>query len=353
MSHTVADMNICINPHQEERTYLEPGAILSHYRLLEKIAEGGMGVVWKAEDNVLGRTVAMKLLPTDLSRDHDRRLAFLNEARLASQVSNPHCVQVYEFNREGDLDFIVMEYVEGEPLNKILNGHALPPEKVAVIGHQLARALSVAHRKGLLHRDLKPSNILVTSQDEVKVADFGLATLLEPRNPMSASSDTTGGVERGEFVGTLHYMSPEQATGSNLDPRSDIFSLGVVLYEMTTGRRPFLGGTSGEVLTGILRGETTRVQHLVPKVPLDLDRIVHKALATHRADRYQTMDDLAVDLNRLAKDLESGSSPSYEELTTVRETLGQQTAARIVAGVVVALLALLTLLGASQALVGM
>jgi eukaryotic-like serine/threonine-protein kinase len=248
-----------------------------------------------------------------------------------------------------------MEYVEGKPRNEILRGHPLPPEKVAVIGHQVARALSSAHRKRLLHRDLKPSNILVSDQDEVKVADFGLATVFVAPNSMSASSGTSesGGVEwRREFVGTLHYMSPEQATGANLDLRTDVFSLGVVLYEMTTGRRPFQGRTRGEVLTGILKGETTPVHDLVPKVPLDLDRIVHRALATDRADRYQTMDDLAADLNRFVNALDSGSSASYEELTMIRERADRRRASWIAVGVLMGLLALLILLGARQALLG-
>ncbi len=151
---------------------VEPGRMLSHYRLIEKIGEGGMGVVWKAEDNVLGRTVAIKVLPADHARDETRRKMFFDEARLASSLSEAHIVQVYEFGREGDLDFIVMEYVEGKPLNKVLHGKPMPPERVAEIGHQVARALSKAHRKGLLHRDLKPANILITPDGDAKVVDF-------------------------------------------------------------------------------------------------------------------------------------------------------------------------------------
>src|SRR5262245_22208134 len=334
---------------------LESGRVLSHYRLIEKVGEGGMGVVWKAEDAVLGRTVAIKVLPADVSRDADRRSMFLNEARLASQVSHAHIVQVHEFGREGDLVFIVMEYVEGTPLNKILHGRPPPPDKVAGIGLQVARALSSAHRKGLLHRDLKPSNILVTGQGEVKVADFGLAILFDAPGSMTGSTASTSTLDdhaRGgpadraserRLVGTVPYMSPEQAMGDVLDARSDIFSLGIVLYEMTTGRRPFLGATNAEILGEITKAEARPVHELVPKVPLDLDRIVQKALAKNRSNRYQSTDDLAVDLKRLSQDLDSGSSPSYEDLKTASSRVGRRRAVWIAAGVVLAALAVLAL----------
>jgi serine/threonine protein kinase len=212
----------------------EPGRTLSHYRLIEKIGEGGMGVVWKAEDTVLDRTVAIKVLPADLSRNEKRREMFLKEAKLASSVSDAHIVQVHEFASEGDLDFIVMEYVEGKPLNKIIHGRPLPPDKVVELGSQVARALSRAHRKGLLHRDLKPANILVTPDGDVKVVDFGLAALSERTDSPTGTADPTRSLaeEEGDaeqprgLVGTLPYMSPEQVRGEKLDARSDIFSLG-------------------------------------------------------------------------------------------------------------------------------
>ena len=298
----------------------EIGRTFSHYRLIEKIGEGGMGVVWKAEDTLLGRTVAVKLLPADLSRDERRRKMFLDEARLASSVSEAHIVQVFDFGREGDLDFIVMEYIEGKPLSKVLKARTLTPERVAEIGHQVARALSRAHKKGLLHRDLKPSNILITPEGDAKVVDFGLAALFTPQETSFAAGSmmteaetltaTSHPEERG-IAGTLPYMSPEQVKGEELDARSDIFSLGVVLYEMTTGHRPFTGPTWADVAKRIQDARPKPVHELFPDVPLDLERHIHKALAPHRGDRYQTMDDLAVDLKRLSRDLESGSSPSY------------------------------------------
>ncbi|HYV84351.1 MAG TPA: protein kinase [Patescibacteria group bacterium] len=298
---------------------------LSHYRLIEKIGAGGMGVVWKAQDMVLGRTVAIKVLPADVSRDENRRRMFLEEARLASSVSDAHIAQVYDFGREGDLDFIVMEHVEGEALSQMLRGRPLAPERVALLGHQVAHAVSRAHRKGLLHRDLKPGNILVTPEGEAKVVDFGLATLFERGDTTLASMATTETIssagdadeKRAAIAGTLLYMSPEQARAEKLDARSDIFSMGVVLYEMTTGQRPFSGATSLELLKDIVRARPTPPHELAPKMPLDLERIIQKALAPAKADRYQTMDDLAVDLKRLGRDLESGSSPSFDEIKGV------------------------------------
>jgi Flp pilus assembly protein TadD/predicted Ser/Thr protein kinase/TolB-like protein len=310
-----------------------PGSTLGHYRLIKKVGEGGMGAVWKAEDKLLGRTVAIKVLRPDVSRDEKRRQMFLDEARLASSVSHAHMVQIHDFGRESDVDFIVMEYVEGTALDRVLRGRVLSPDKVASLGAQIAGALAKAHRKGLLHRDLKPANILVTPDGDVKVADFGLATLFEPVSSRSGSDhvtrsllDSIAGSERIRPIGgTVPYMSPEQVRGDAMDQRSDIFSLGIVLYEMTTGTRPFSGADATETLEEIVRARPTPVHELKPKVPLDLDRIIQKTLAKRRADRYQTMDDLAVDLKRLSKDLESGSSPSYDDL---RKDLRTPTARR-------------------------
>jgi serine/threonine protein kinase/tetratricopeptide (TPR) repeat protein len=294
---------------------MEPGQTLSHYRLVEKIGEGGMGVVWKGEDTVLNRTVAIKVLPAEVSRDEKRRKMFLQEAQLAAQVGDAHIVQVYEFGREGDLDFIVMEFVEGTSLSKMLLGRPLPPHKVADFGHQIARALSKAHGKQLLHRDLKPANILVTPEGEAKVVDFGLATLFESSSLSQAATRTPEQVSQDrQLAGTLSYMSPEQARMEQLDGRSDVFSLGAILYEMTTGQLPFTGPTRVEVLQAVQQARPKPVHDLVPQVPLELDRIIQKAMAPRQRDRYQSMEDLAVDLSRLGRELESGSSPSYEDL---------------------------------------
>jgi eukaryotic-like serine/threonine-protein kinase len=295
----------------------ERGQILSHYRLVEKIGEGGMGVVWKAEDTVLSRTVAIKVLPADLALDEERRRMFLDEARLAASVAHGNIAQVYELGREGDLDFIVMEHVEGLPLGRLLHGRPVPPEKVADWGLQVAQGLARAHRKGLLHRDLKPGNILITSDGEAKIVDFGLAVLFSSSDSRTGSlvstlTETARSEAATRIAGTLPYMSPEQVQGEKLDARSDIFSFGTVLYEMTTGERPFLGRTPAEVAQEILRGQPKPVLQQVPKVPLVLHQIIEKTLARRPEDRYQHMDDVAVDLRRLRKDLDSGSSPAYE-----------------------------------------
>ncbi len=289
---------------------LEPGQSLSHYKLIEKIGEGGMGVVWKAEDTVLGRTVAVKVLPADLSRDEERRQMFFQEAKSASSVSTTHIVQVYEFGREGELDFLVMEYVEGNPLSKLLHGRPLPPRKVAALGAQIARGLAKAHRAKLVHRDLKPGNLLITPDGEVKIVDFGLATLCQRMDTVMLEEMTTRSVmgesdekQPRRLAGTLPYMSPEQVRLEELDGRSDIFSLGTILYEMTTGQLPFQGATHSDVMREVLKAQPEPAHDLVPSVPLELDRILTKAMAPRCEERYQDAETLAVDLTRLGKEL--------------------------------------------------
>ncbi len=302
--------------------------MLSHYRLVEKIGEGGMGVVWKAEDTVLGRPVAIKLLPAEAVPDEAHRMRFLQEAKAAAAIGDAHIVGIHEFGKDAGVDFIVMEFVDGRPLNKLIHGRPLPADKVADIGHQVAHALSKAHRKGLLHRDIKPSNIIVTPEGEAKVVDFGLATLFAPHDvpsttDVSAIAQATTLTDapqpaRLPIAGTLPYMSPEQVRGEKLDARSDIFSLGAVLYEMTTGQRPFDATGKVELAAQVQKARVVAPHEIVAKIPLDLDRLILKAMAPKPQDRYQTMEDLAVDLKRLGRELESGSSPSYDAL---QETL--------------------------------
>ena len=329
-----------------------PVHVLSHYRLLEKIGEGGMGVVWKARDTVLNRMVAIKVLPADVSRDEKRRKMFLQEAQSASSISDASIVQVHEFGHEGDLDFIVMELVDGKPLNRIIHGRPLPPDRIAELTLQVARGLSRTHRKGLLHRDLKPANILVTPDGDVKVVDFGLAALLEPRDITGHWDEVTGTetVTRqkapkdspGEraLAGTITYMSPEQVRCEAMDGRSDIFSLGVILYEMATGKRPFSGATNSDLIRDIVKARPLPPHRLVPELPLELNRIIQKALGRRPSDRYQTMDDLAVDLRGLGRELESGSSPSYDDVT---KALARKPSKRALLAVVAGALALLAL----------
>jgi TolB-like protein/Tfp pilus assembly protein PilF len=293
----------------------ERDQMLSHYRLVEKIGAGGMGVVWKAEDTVLGRTVAVKVLPAALALDAERRRLFLDEARLAASVSHGNIVQVHELGRERGIDFIVMEHVEGQALSRLLEESPLPPERVAAWGLQVAQGLARAHRKGLIHRDLKPANIIVTSEGELKIVDFGLAALYSPPDSAMGSDAFTrtaaASAAGGGIAGTLPYMSPEQVRGEKLDARSDIFSFGTMLYEMTTGRRPFRGATPAVVAQEIQRSQPPPVHELVRGVPLALHQIIEKTLSRRREDRYQHMDDVAVDLRRLGKEIESGSARMF------------------------------------------
>jgi serine/threonine-protein kinase len=302
------------------------GQTLSHYRLIEKIGEGGMGVVWKAKDTVLDRYVAIKILPANVSLDEGRREMFLKEAKLASSISDAHIVEIHEFAREKDLDFIVMEYIEGTPLSTIIRGRRLPRDRVSELGAQIAGALGRAHRKALLHRDLKPANILVTPDDKVKIVDFGLAVLFRPEETLRGGEAITRSlVDEGgdsawqrQIVGTVPYMSPEQVRGDEQDARSDIFSMGTILYEMTTGKRPFGGTTTAEIMGSIEQARPEPPHTVVSSLPLELDRIIRKALARKPSNRFQSADDLSVDLTRLGRELDSGSSLSYGEVAAGR-----------------------------------
>jgi tetratricopeptide (TPR) repeat protein/predicted Ser/Thr protein kinase len=303
----------------------EFGQPLSHYRLLEKIGEGGMGVVWKAKDTVLGRLVAIKVLAADHAVDDRRRRMFLAEAKLASAVENAHVARIYELGRDGDTDFIVMEFVEGRPLHQALVGSRQPAERIADIGAQIARGLAQAHRQGLLHRDIKPANVLLTPDGEVKIVDFGIATLTEPAAGDVDSSGLTrtsaldiepppdASPRPAPAMGTLPYMSPEAVRREPLEAQSDVFSVGVLLYELATGRRPFVGNTEREIAEQILAADPIAPSRLVPGLVPELNRIILKAIAARPADRYQTMDDLAVDLRTLGRDLElGGTSPTLQ-----------------------------------------
>jgi tetratricopeptide (TPR) repeat protein/predicted Ser/Thr protein kinase/TolB-like protein len=297
----------------------ETGQQLSHYRLLEKIGEGGMGMVWKAKDTVLGRVVAIKILPPDCAVDEHRRRMFLSEARLASSVQNAHVAQIYELGREGDTDFIVMEYVEGRPLHHALLGVRQPPERIADIGAQIARGLSQAHRQGLLHRDIKPANVLLTADGEVKIVDFGIATLTDPdRADVDSSSLTrTSAVDvalpepserPAPVIGTVPYLSPEAVRRGPVDERTDVYSVGVLLYELAAGRRPYVGRNDREIAEQILEADPIAPEKLVPGLEPRLNRIILKAMAGDPEQRYSTMEDLGTDLRELARDLELGTS---------------------------------------------
>lgn len=278
------------------------GRVVSHYRLLEPIGRGGMGVVYEAEDTRLGRRVAIKLLPEPMATEPKAVARFLREARAASALSHPNICGVLDVGEDEGRPFIVMERLSGMTLGRAIAGRALTTERVLDLGVQMAEALEAAHARGVVHRDVKPGNVFLTRDGPVKLTDFGLAKRIEPRTgePLrEADTDTGAPLTRdGAALGTVGYMSPEQARGEEVDPRADLFSLGAVLYEMATGRAPFTGATDAVTFEAILGRDPVRAQTLNSDVSPELATILDKALEKDRDLRYQTAADLKVDLQR-------------------------------------------------------
>ncbi len=286
---------------------LEPGQRLLHYRIIEKLGEGGMGQVYAAEDEKLGRRVALKLLPPEMAGDRERLERFGREAHVVAALDHPNIVTLYSVEESGDLHFLVMELLEGPTLARRISDRGLPVAELLDVAIPVAEALSAVHERGVVHRDLKPRNVMMTEDGTVKVLDFGLAKLA----PESAFDTDSWASETltaaGRVLGTWPYMSPEQLLCGTVDARSDLFTFGILLYEMATGQRPFPARNPAVMISSVLRGTPRPATELNARLPPRLDRIIERCLEKLPEQRWQSASDLASELKDLKRELEGGT----------------------------------------------